>query len=513
MLWAVILALTGSSALAAKPRVVFQGNAALPSAVYEAVLPLPDDAVADAATAATLVRRVKAFLRAAGYVLAEARVSVENDVITVEVDEGRLERVVFLGPLTLQRVRLALGLSVPRGIFNQPDLVEQVKRLEDELGLPIAWKLVPTREVKHSGPQIQELPAIRGVALIPPDERLELHITLGEPEWPVGLGLDLRTNYLDGIEVGLNYQGLNAGQDRSRWRLAGSIGVGVAGTIVPWVITPLFTRATLEAKWATAPLLDLGRLTLSAFGEQIGRQRLDVNLVSYQYSAGDARVSATVNGWKTLEVSIFGGIHVRGLYGFIEVPGAPSVPTGGVLLAETFGGAIAVNLSAPGTRDDWTHRLVVSGTAYVSNGALSWGETRLRYRNTFNIGWHELRLRANATAIFGNVPFHDEQALADPHLRGYFADIWVRRVGSVSAEFRFSLVRDAFLLGVFADAAVFGRYDATRTLETAGLGFATGPGAHFLIEGTITIDVMMSFGYLSGGPFRWGPMLFINKVL
>lgn len=491
-----------------------QGNKVLPAAVYEAVLHPSPAAGPDAATAAWVAEELRGFLRRSGYELAEVRAEVKGRAIEVTVDEGQLERVVFKGPLTVARVRLALGLAIPHQVFNRPDLVAQVRRLEQVLDAPVLWQLVSRREVQHWGPQLTTLPTIRGFSLIPPDERRELHVNLGEPDWAVGLGFDVRTSYFDGLELGLHYHGSDALAVGDRWRLAGGAAMGVRGELIPFTLVPAFSRAYAAAQWFAPRLAETARPFLALDFEQVSRVRRDVNLLTYQYSSGELSLNVGFTPASILDINVSLGVQVRALYAMEAVDPALPSPAYEAPTFRPYGAVSASLLFTPrDERFDQEHRLLASVRYYVGAIVPGWGEARLRYRKTFHLGWHELRVKVSGVYLWGPVAFHNEEPLPDPHLRGVFANIWVKRAGSASGEFRFSLIRDALLVGVFADVAAFGDPDRIAGTETFGFGVSAGPGVHVLLEGTIQFDLTFSFGLLTNGAFRFGPMLLVNKVL
>ena len=75
--------------------------------------------------------------------------------IEVHVDEGRLEKIIFLGVGTLKTLRLKLDLNLPHHVFNRPNLIRQLKYLGNRHGVSkITFKLVPVRYIEHEGPQV-----------------------------------------------------------------------------------------------------------------------------------------------------------------------------------------------------------------------------------------------------------------------------------------------------------------------------------------------------------------------
>ena len=105
-----------------------------------------------------------------------------------------------------------------------------------------------------------------------------------------------------------------------------------------------------------------------------------------------------------------------------------------------------------------------------------------------------LRSLAEAVAAFGN------------------GDIYVEKVAGLSLEFRLSLARDLFKLGVFHDAAVFGELDRAGGGETFRFANSFGLGFHALILDTFQLDLYYAFGFNSEEDFDHGPSASLKKV-
>ena len=68
------------------------------------------------------------------------------------------------------------------------------------------------------------MPAIEGIELVHEREPYELHFFFEEHDWNEGIGADIRSSYLDGLEIGINRQGKSLLLDGDKWRLAASAG-------------------------------------------------------------------------------------------------------------------------------------------------------------------------------------------------------------------------------------------------------------------------------------------------
>src|SRR2546430_11392721 len=131
-------------ALLLAPLLVFRGNVALLEDLYRSYLDLPANTRATPATARTVATRLASFLHRAGYALATVRARPEGEQIIVDVDEGRLDKIIFLGGGAFETLRLRLDLNIQQDVFNQPDLERQLAGLARRLGPgEFAYEIVP----------------------------------------------------------------------------------------------------------------------------------------------------------------------------------------------------------------------------------------------------------------------------------------------------------------------------------------------------------------------------------
>src|SRR5947209_4393900 len=155
MLLALLLA-------AADPLLVFHGNVALVEDVYRSVLDLPPATQATTANARSVATRLRRFLLKAGYALATVRARAEGSHIVVDIDEGRLDKTIFLGGGAFETLRLRLDLHLNNDVFNKPELERQLRQLAAWLGLSdFAYEGVPAASMQPPRPQPEETEPIQ----------------------------------------------------------------------------------------------------------------------------------------------------------------------------------------------------------------------------------------------------------------------------------------------------------------------------------------------------------------
>lgn len=519
VLWVGLANAHGDSALA----IELHGNEVLTDEVYRAALGRTTGPATEA-LATELASRAEAFLRAAGFELGTVDGRAHEGRIHLFVDEGLLEKVVFRGRLTFQMLRLKLALDVPRNVFNRPSLERQLAMLSVQLGIePPEYELVPTATVKHVGPQVETLGplgTVKGMALLHPRHAYELHLRFKEHEWAIGPGLDVRVTYLDGFEVGANYQGRGLLFQGDLWRVGAMGGAGLRQDLLTRTAYAFPSRLLLEGQWYT-PALSPSRLSVRGFlwlrGEGLARQRWDLKLEDYLTTNSELSANVQVRGGPTLRLFVGVGLQHFYLFGERGIAWGPALVSQEQRRWRTFGQLGLEAIFDPAdARWDRRHALSLDARAWANlergrGPEMAYSELRVRWQRVVPLGWHDLLFRGRGTLLVGDVLYPFEEPLGE-HLRGVFGDTYVRSAVSGSTEFRFSLSRDVFKVGLFVDVAGWGELDAARITQTPRIGVAFGPTFHLLFEGMFQMDVGASFGVLTSGRFATGLHAALNKV-
>lgn len=505
----------------------FQGNLVLPDEIYQDILELPPGARPDLASAQRVADQVDQFLFRSGYELAEVSVSLEDGGLAVHVDEGKLEKVVFRGRFTVRMLRFKLALNLPQDVFNRPQLEREVAERARALGVdPPTWVLIEAQHPKHEGMQLEGMPSlvVAGRTLISPRARFELHFTFGEASWNTGVGVDLRSSWLNGLELGLNYQGTSVLRQDDRWRFGVTGGLGLRRDIPNRNIYVAPTRVRAELLWYTPPLEErlLTRGFLQAYGEWFFRQRRDLGLEDYMAVRTELSANAATRLHPLVAAQLGGGLQLLWLGPFTPAEGGPSPAFS--LSLET--GAPPWRLSAygeakleltffdGGARWDRRHALALQARLYgnLARAELPlFVEARFSYQWVIPFGWHDLWFSAKGTWMSGDVLFPFEEVMGQ-HLPGVFGDLWLRKAATAHVEYRYSLVRDLVKVGAFANGVVYGEELRETGQSTPRLGFSGGPSAHLLVASFFQVDLYLNFALLSNGRFGAGALLRLKKV-
>src|SRR5256885_15808776 len=179
VLLSCVLGAGSSAAALERPLVVFHGNVLLDEVVYRSALDLPESARATSVEALEVSARIRGLLRRAGYDLASVRATVKGDQIAVEIDEGRLDKIIVLGEGLMESFRFKLELAMPAGVFNRPILERQLRVLAERYRLrQNSYELVPVDAQEGGDPPAPELAAAAGGPGIPPGQADEMRSPL-----------------------------------------------------------------------------------------------------------------------------------------------------------------------------------------------------------------------------------------------------------------------------------------------------------------------------------------------
>jgi hypothetical protein len=518
-LFGLLLAFSGPAAAQepARPRppLVFSGNVVLIDEIYLAALDLPPGFVADKSGAALVRSRLLSFLLRSGYELARVETAVEDGHILVDIDEGRVERVILRGQSSLRTVQVLLELSLPHNVFNRPYLERQLATLRAQSGVEVeSYKLVHTSEVEHVGPQVEDLGPIVddigrfvGHPLIPPRADYELQILFKRREWSTGAGLVAGLSGVDGLRLGLQYRGTNLWFPKDRWSASAQAGVKIRSRISDGDAYPALTRALAELQWYTPPLRIGLRPLVSARGELISRQRPDIGLESYFATRVQLTFGLSYDLFRGATVSL--GVGGEELDVFALRPVNGQTPSGGVSPSSTIqpylSGTAQLVFDPDDIRRDRHHELEFMGRHYPGSSGKDYGITTFRYQAVSEVGWHDLWFTSRGAWLWGTVPFIEEEPVGGQHVRGVFDErFYARHVASAEVEVRFSLTRDIYKVGGFADVAVFGLIDRATGSERPRVVGSAGPSFHVLIADAFQLDLYYGIGFAGHGQAERG---------
>ena len=503
--------------LLALPLLVFRGNVALVEDVYRSVLDLPSSTRATPASARSVEQRLGRFLRQAGYQLATVRARVQGEQIVVDVDEGRLDKIIFVGGGAFETLRLRLDLHIHDDVFNKPELERQLKVLAGRMGLSdFAYEVVPVSSVQTPRVQLEEIEPLEelSLGLVRPGRPYELHILVQPGVFRPGVSPELEVDSLEGGGLGATWHSGRLLFEDDRFELGGRVAGAIRSRLDQGPAYATFTRALGTAEYDAPPIAGVLRPSIRARVDLADRQRPDFNLERFEYAALEAGVQLLFVPGEHLRASVGAGGERRLLFG-AESPTGPQ-PQYATAQNRPFAEAgLSLVFDPDSLRRDRHHQLDLGARMYgrphpQDDGALHLFAT---WQKMWLFGWNELWVNAHAISRSGFVEFPEEESIGDGDLlRGPFGGDYARRAAGLDLEFRYSLLRDVFKLGLFHHGVLYGQIDRALGSEKLALADATGLGVHALIIDEFQLDAYFGVGWASDGRFDKGAALAIRQA-
>ena len=502
--------------LAAQSLLVFRGNAVLVEDVYRSVLELPATARPTEATARLVAQHLRKFLRNAGYELATVSAQLADGQIVIDLDEGKLDKIIFVGGGVVETLRLKLDLHLPENVYNRPELERQLRKLADRVGLAeFAYEVVPVEGPSKSlGPQLDDIEQLGEILLFQPGRAYELHILVTPGPYHPGVSPELEITSLEGGGVGATYRGAKLVFDEDRFVLSGRVAGGVRDRLGDRSSYATFTRLLAEAGWDSPPLRGSVRPSVRGRVDLSDRQRADLRLESFRFATLEAQLLARVEPANTLRLSLGIGVERRLLFGATRATGAV-IETSPVAQTRPFGEAsLRARLNPGELRRDRAHELQLEARLYGRADPAHASTVRLLglYQKVFTFGWHELWIEGRGSLREGDVLFPEEESIGGDALRGPFGSEYVRKLTSLGVEVRYSLLRDILKLGLFHNGVLFGHVDRLTNSEKPLFADAFGLGVHALILDSFSLDAWFGFGLSSDGRKDHGAALAIRQA-
>ena len=491
------------------PAMSFDGNVVLPNEVYQTVLRLAATATSSVPVgldeaAAFVEEHLTRFLRDSGYLL--ATVHAERDPrggLRVQIDEGRLDRVIVVGQGVVRTLQVQLNLDLPQNVFNRFVLERQLADLVRARDLDEAtYEVVPMEKIDHVGIQFEPSNLLLGGSpALQPGSPHELRIRLQQPQWRTGFGQGIGFQSPDGFHISGSYRDSAIFLDDDRWFSELQIAFRSFEALFSSNDRVGFSRLQSINRWYGAALMNgYVRPSIEIDLQLQSRFRGDLMIDQYRFAPLSASLDASIEPWRGLEVVAGGGIQYRSLF---NVEPESDV----VLEVRTEERTIRAFLEAEAIwsfepdllRQDRQDTLHLAATYFSgsSDNFNSFARFLARYDQNFLIGYDELWFEIDGALLVGDVPFYDEVALGDGFVRlGYSGEFFTRKAASITAEYRLSLSRQFFKVSIFNDAAIFEQLQANRNSEMIQFTDTVGMGLHFLVLNTFQVNFYVGVGFV-----------------
>jgi hypothetical protein len=431
------------------------------------------------------VRRIVSEYRSLGYTWARAWWRSGSDgKMRIHIDEGRMDRVVFIGPSVWRAVLLRAGLNLPGQVYHAPTVQKELRSIRRRYGFARVYHRVAEDSEARPTP----------LGTLAPVRIMRVYAVSRES---FGWGFDIDTNPNWGLLPAVAYRhgGLLVGDDRFRAQLEIAVPyrryLFEAEPETHWVHggakvsyrTVALTRARL------APLIE-------AAGAVSRYQREDLGLDRYYTARVESVLSLAVLAGTDYSLAIGGGYQAIDLFAqrrIGEEEGPPDVAVGRYLAQAR----LELQPGPRSMRRDLRNRVVLLVRVAEGGDSRRITDTELKFLFAWAVGVHDLLLRGRGVWLRGDVTFFDEKPLAGETQRAYFASrFWVRRAGQLETAARFGLGTSEIQLGLFHDISVF---ENVSNGGEAALANAFGPSLHLILFDLLAVDVYSAFGFSPAG--------------
>lgn len=491
------------------PELVFSGNVVFIPEVYETVLRLAgwgSEALSDKEQEAWLERTLTAFLHDSGYELASVLALRERDHVELLIDEGKLDKIIFRKQDPWTTVQLLFIVNLPGDVFNRPLVERRLELAKAKLRMrEVQYEVVPVNEPVHRRLQLDDPHLIEGLTLFRRGEPHELRVSFEKEERRPGLSLGIGVQPPDGLAVEAGWYLPSSLLPDDVLEVDGRFGLRLGDFGKPGNRIGL-SVAGLGGLWSSPRFADAFRLLVEARGRLEARRREDLRLANYYFAPvrGGLGISAESGG---VLVRLGGGLEHRTYFGpradpELSPPPPPDLPESEESVRSYVEGTLDIELNPQRLRRDRPHRVQLSGQVLwpVTGTQGTIYKTGLRYLNTIAVGFDELRYELAGTYMGGAVPFYGEVAMGEGFLRASFqGTVYTEKVGALGLEYRFSLARDTFKLGIFNDLAVYDRLNDRRESERLGVIDSFGLGFHVLLVDAFQLSGYFGIGFRESG--------------
>jgi hypothetical protein len=513
---ALALALLASPdpARAAGPDLIdIDGNLVLVDEVYLTVVELPPDAQASARTAEEVARQILVFLRRAGYALARVEARVSGGRILVTVDEGRLSKIVVKGRDVVSSLAVRFQIVLPYDVFNRPQLERLLAGFRRD-GVTVGYQLVPTREVDHIGPQVDPLTLLPGSQSQAPQGEYDLHIEF------VGSSRGSRLTLVAGIDpdsirAGGELTRFSSILDGDRAELEAQVGANYFEDLRRQADELKFSRVFGDARWiAPAIAFETLRLSLRIREDLVRRQRKDLLVERYWWNRLEGALGLAFEPWLGMNLTLELGAQQRNLFAITQLDDAaipPVEPSSDLLGFVALTGRMVFDPER--LRVDRRQRIQFDARQFMGSGRSPFWLVDAEYKRVFEFGWNDLWVRSAVGGVAGDFEIADALPMTGRYLRSVFGNqLYLDRAAALVFDYRLSLKRDIFKVGLFHEAAVFREAPGPTSDRTFSAGNSFGPSFHVLVLDVLQLDVSYAFGLLLDGSFDYGLSLRLEKA-
>ena len=432
--------------------------------------------------------RIKAMYVSRGYSYARVFMDLSRpDVVRIEIDEGVMHNVYFVGTNLVSGLMLHVDFDLPNNVFHKATVNKSLDTLRLKYGLHKLTYRVRERPDKRVKTRLGTVVSTRDLAIY-----VTQHERLG---WSFGVSVQPIT----GITPTLGFRLPNTLAEGDR--AYGEVAFGIPYRKYLFDEQPEFQwvhgRTLTGYRFPPSKGLQLAPTAQISVESTIYRHTAR-RIEKYVTSGSEGLIGFThlFKDWLTLTTWI-GADRMDILDVEMELPNEDVPPelsrVRGLLRME-----VELERASDLVRLDLRRHLKLQATVGgTSLDHLSF-DSRLQGQWVYNFGFHQLVVRGQAVYMTGDLRFWDEALLTGDYHRVFFEDRYrVLEALQLQSEFRVAWDRDFLKFGIFFDASGFLDRRGLEPEPCALLG--AGPSMHMLMFDYVQLDVYYGLGVDVGG--------------
>ena len=472
---------------AGEPSLVVSGASLVPEGVARRAAGTPPRSAGDLADwAAAAALRVERVYKKRGYLYVRAWARVEDDGrVAIEVDEGRMHGVVFVGAGAVRALLFRVDLHLPQRVFHRATLQAALDDLQSRHRLQnIYYRVTENGET-----------ATPALGVVVPQRILHIYVVTRES---FGWDLEVELGSTWGLLVGVGFRHRDLVFEDDRFRADLDVAVPYRRYLFDAEPSFQWVHGRLGVAYRS-PAFAGGRIAAFLEGATaVSRyERSDLGLERFLTVRTPATLGLALL-FPPVTIRVGGGLEHVAHFAVERSQDATETPATADSLRYTGVLRVAVELDPGALRLDLRDEVHLN-LWFASTAEGDWMlAIRPRAQIVFHFGRHDLILAARGVYVTGDVRFWDEAALAGDQQRVFFGNrYWVRAAAQLGVGFRLAVWEDTIKLGVFHDVSAFS--DRTRPGNPWVVANAFGPSFHALFWDFVALDVYYGFGFAEVG--------------
>ena len=453
---------------------------------------------------ASISRKISAFYQKSGFTLVRTYLLKEtSDVLVIYVDEGQLGRIIFKNLNTIDIIKIRYEFELQGKIYNKFTIEEEAARIKKKYGFKdISYSLLPVTEGEQSFFQLNNEIVIPGLGptRIPLfkeyNSRYNLEIEfIKKPGEAVSFTYGIKTSYSKGFIPDIEFRDPDFFQKNDLLIIGASLGL-YYGFDLKFRNPPKWTFFETHSDYHFAPIKQYftPMATISAYYSRASRK--DLGITNYNYLKLKSILAPGI--------TLLNNLHIyAGLGGESVLIFTPKTEPDShyASKAEEHNETFAVFESKI--------KLDVRPWTLKRTKMQEFEAIYDYYKN--NCSFHEINIEWNGAAEFVNLdmflytlifdkiwntpPFYHEYSVSGSDFKGFMGKgYYTRNIIKFSNEYRFSIYRDKYHLGIFADLTRFegSGYDLTGYQN----GIVSGVAGHIIFLDQFEFNVFFGKDYL-----------------